>query len=89
MPFHPPRKLTQQDMYYRRLRNYNATRRVAPPAGVATSSPETAAPSALAAPSDPAAHLRGLAELHESGVLTDDEFAAAKARVLASGEVPT
>jgi hypothetical protein len=88
MPFHPPRKLTQQDMYYRRLRNYSATRRVAPPAGVATSSPDTAAPPAIAAP-DPAAHLRGLAELHESGVLTDDEFAAAKARVLASEEAPT
>jgi hypothetical protein len=31
---------------------------------------------------DPLAQVRELAELHQSGVLTDDEFSAAKARVL-------
>jgi hypothetical protein len=37
-----------------------------------------------AVPRDPSAVLAELDELHASGVLTDDEFAAAKARVLAS-----
>jgi hypothetical protein len=64
--------LTQQDAYYRRLRNYNATRRV-PPAAT-TASPGPAA--------DPVAHLKGLAELRELGVLSDEEFATAKAKVL-------
>lgn len=33
-------------------------------------------------PPDPAEELEHLAELHESGVLTDEEFATAKAKVL-------
>ena len=33
-------------------------------------------------PLDPADEIEHLAKLHESGVLTDDEFAAAKAKVL-------
>lgn len=37
---------------------------------------------AAAAPVDVAAQLRELGDLHGSGVLTDDEFAAAKARLL-------
>jgi len=35
-------------------------------------------------PVDPAGELEHLAQLHESGVLSDDEFAAAKAKVLGS-----
>ena len=35
-------------------------------------------------PADPADELDHLAQLHASGVLTDDEFAAAKAKVLAT-----
>ena len=31
---------------------------------------------------DPLAEVRELADLHRSGVLTDDEFSAAKAKVL-------
>jgi Short C-terminal domain len=31
---------------------------------------------------DPLAQVRELADLHQSGVLTDDEFSAAKAKVL-------
>jgi hypothetical protein len=31
---------------------------------------------------DPLAQVRGLADLHRSGVLTDDEFSTAKVRVL-------
>jgi hypothetical protein len=33
-------------------------------------------------PPDPAARLRQLGDLHQSGALTDDEFATAKAQVL-------
>jgi hypothetical protein len=34
-------------------------------------------------PADPIAQLRELGQLHEQGVLTDDEFAAQKAKLLA------
>jgi hypothetical protein len=37
-----------------------------------------------AAPVDPAAEIEHLAQLHASGALTDEEFAAAKAKVLAT-----
>ncbi|MGW1990431.1 SHOCT domain-containing protein [Embleya sp. NPDC001921] len=43
--------------------------------------PPAAAPPA-AAPADPIAQLKDLAALKEQGVLTDDEFAAQKARIL-------
>ena len=33
-------------------------------------------------PADPADELEHLAQLHESGALTDDEFASAKAKIL-------
>lgn len=42
------------------------------------------APQAQAPPAeDPIAQLKELGELHESGVLTDEEFAAQKAKLLA------
>jgi Short C-terminal domain len=48
--------------------------------------PGTAAPAAPAAPAvpaaDPIAQLKDLGELHAQGVLTDEEFAAQKARLL-------
>jgi hypothetical protein len=40
---------------------------------------ETAPPPA---PADPVDELKRLAELHASGALTDEEFAAAKAKIL-------
>ncbi len=41
------------------------------------------APAAAAAPApDPIAQLKDLAELHDSGALTDEEFAAQKAKLL-------
>jgi Short C-terminal domain len=43
--------------------------------------PQPAAPAAPAAP-DPIAQLKQLGELHQQGVLTDEEFAAQKARLL-------
>jgi hypothetical protein len=39
-------------------------------------------PPPAAAPEDPMAKLKELGQLHESGVLTDEEFAAAKAKIL-------
>ena len=35
-------------------------------------------------PADPADELEHLAKLHEQGVLTDEEFAAAKAKIIGS-----
>ena len=73
MPFAIPRERTQQDRYNRQLQDaYASTRRVAPPA------PATA----LAPARDPYADLKELARLHQAGVLTDDEFATEKAKIL-------
>jgi hypothetical protein len=47
---------------------------------VATQGSSSSAP----APADATAELERLASLHESGALSDDEFAAAKAKVLGS-----
>jgi hypothetical protein len=45
--------------------------------------PATDAPPAAAAPEDSTVEkIKQLAELHDSGVLTDEEFAAAKAKAL-------
>jgi hypothetical protein len=43
---------------------------------------QMAAPQAAPAQADPMEKLRELGQLHESGVLTDEEFAAAKAKIL-------
>ncbi|MDP9228108.1 MAG: SHOCT domain-containing protein [Actinomycetota bacterium] len=46
---------------------------------------QPAAPAAQAAPAaDPIEQLKELGELHQSGVLTDEEFAAQKAKLLGS-----
>jgi len=37
---------------------------------------------AAAAPADPIAQLKELGSLHEQGILTDEEFAAQKAKIL-------
>jgi hypothetical protein len=52
----------------------------APPPPPAPPAPATAAPGAG---SDTVAQLQQLAQLHDSSVLSDDEFAAAKQKVLA------
>jgi hypothetical protein len=68
MPYSLPRNRTQQGQYNVTLQQrYDATRRVPPPA---------------AAPPDPLEKVKQLAALHAAGTLTDDEFAAAKAKVL-------
>ena len=50
---------------------------------VAPPPPPAAAPAAAPAGSDLTAQLQQLAQLHDSGVLTDGEFAEAKAKLLA------
>jgi hypothetical protein len=81
MPFRPPRTRTDQDAYNLRMQQaYSATRRVAP---------YTPATSGTAAAEDPVARVRELARLHESGALSDAEFAAAKAKVLGLGGTTT
>ncbi len=48
-------------------------------------SPQPSAPAPAAAPvEDPMAQLKELGELRDSGVLTEDEFAAQKAKLLGS-----
>ncbi len=50
----------------------------------AAAPPATAAPPAPAAPAaDPVAQLQGLAKLRDDGILTDEEFAAEKRKILA------
>ena len=51
------------------------------PQGYAEAPPPAPAP---AAAPDPIERLKQLGELHDSGVLTDEEFAAQKAKVLGS-----
>jgi Short C-terminal domain len=70
MPFALPRNRTQQAAYNRQLQEkFASTRRVAP-----------AVP---AKQHDLLSDLKELGELHQSGVLTDAEFASAKAKLLA------
>jgi Short C-terminal domain len=72
MPYSLPRNRTEQAQYNRRLQErFASTRRVAP-----------AVPAARER--DPLADLEELGELHRSGVLTDAEFEAAKAKLLAT-----
>lgn len=54
------------------------------PAPVAYEPPPAPAPEPAESPTDRIAALKDLAELHEAGVLTDAEFSAEKARILAS-----
>jgi hypothetical protein len=68
----------EQDAYNQQAAAaYEATQAPPPPA------PPSPSPSPAAAPApDTIAELERLARLHESGALTDQEFAAAKARAL-------
>jgi hypothetical protein len=72
MPYRPLRPPTQQQRYNRQLQDrFDATRRVpAPMVGAPASPPDTVTA------------LKGLAELRDSGMIDDAEFAAAKAKVL-------
>ena len=61
-----------------------APAQAAPPAEEYQAPPPVAAAPPVPPPADPADQIEHLAQLHASGALTDDEFAAAKAKVLAS-----
>jgi hypothetical protein len=77
MPFRRPRPRTEQDKYNWQLQQqYQATQQVP------SYTPDAPAP---AAASDPIARLEQLGQLHESGALTDAEFAALKAKILDGG----
>ena len=76
MPFRRPRPRMEQDMYNRQMQQaFSATRQV-PAYALADAAPAE----------DPLARLRDLAELHDSGALTDAEFTAAKAKLLGLDE---
>jgi hypothetical protein len=72
MPYYLPRDPVEQKLRNQQVRAaYDSTRRVPP-----------YQPGEDTAPPDVIAQLKSLAELRKSGALTDDEFAAAKAKVL-------
>jgi hypothetical protein len=71
MPYALPRDPQQQNLYNQQLqKGYDNTRRVDP------------APPAAIEPRDPIAALKDLAEMHANGALTDEEFAAAKGKLI-------
>ena len=78
MPYRRPRGQTQQDLYNEQLR---AGLRF-DPTGCAYAEP------VLCSRRDPRRGSEGARALHRSGVLTDVEFAAAKAKVLAPEDHP-
>lgn len=72
MPYRLPRNVSQQQRYNQQLQQrFDSTRRLPPPT-----------PAAQAPARDTITQLKELAELHDSGALTDAEFAAAKAKLL-------
>jgi hypothetical protein len=80
MPFSVPRDREQQVAYNRQMQEaYASTRRVSP------SAPELG----QKADRDPIDTLKELAGLRESGLLTDAEFAEAKAKILGSPDDET
>jgi hypothetical protein len=73
MPFGVPRNRPDQNYQNQQLQQaYLSTRRVAPSVPTEAETRER----------DPIAYIKELVELHKSGVLTDAEFDAAKARAL-------
>jgi hypothetical protein len=72
VPYRLPRQQTEQAAYNRQLQErFDATRRVSSP------TPAGAWPA-----QDLTTRLKDLAQLHADGALSDDEFAASKAKLL-------
>ena len=71
----------QQNKYSSQDAAYNQQQAAAMEQGVAQTAPMPAAPAAPVE-QDMTAKLKNLADLHASGALTDEEFAAAKAKIL-------
>ena len=59
-----------------------ATAQAAPAAAAATATPVPAAPAAAGPSTDVIAQLQKLADLHNAGLLSEEEFAAAKKKLL-------
>jgi Short C-terminal domain len=86
MPYRLPRQRTEQAAYNRQLQEkFGATRRVQSPIPPDTGTALAPGQPAPASAQDVAARLKQLAQLHADGALSNDEFAAAKARVLDDG----
>jgi hypothetical protein len=84
MPYRVPRPPTEQAAYNREQQaKFSATRRVAP-SGSGPGGTPPGGDSGAASGADLTVRLKELAELHTSGALNDDEFTAAKAKVLGS-----
>jgi hypothetical protein len=77
------RHQTQREDQDARLDDLEAQQQAPPPQAAPPPPPPPAAPAAAAAPSL-ADQLKQLADLKESGVLSDEEFEAAKQKLLAS-----
>jgi hypothetical protein len=79
MPYRMPRNLTQQRAYNRQLQErFDQTRQQHAPAASTPGEPSR----------DPIRALKELAELHDAGALTDEEFAAAKSKLLDADDAP-
>lgn len=77
---YPPRQVTDQDAYNRRMQDaYDATRRVV------RSEPKPD-DTTHGSQRDTIGALKDLAELYSSGFLNDAEFAQVKAKILRAGE---
>jgi Short C-terminal domain len=61
---------------------YTATQGPPPAPESVAAAPEPVAAAPAPVPADTTAQLESLAQLHQSGALSDDEFAAAKAKLL-------
>ena len=77
---HQQQKWSAQDQ-----QQYDQQQQYAPPPQQYAPAPAAPAPAAPApAAPDPLEQLQKLGDLHASGVLTDEEFAAAKAKILSA-----
>jgi len=78
MPYRLPRNLTQQRAYNRQMQERFDETRQHVPAASAANEPRR----------DPISALKELAQLHDAGALTDEEFAAAKSKLLDADDAP-
>jgi uncharacterized protein HemX len=75
----------QQQKYANQQASAEQQQQAAYEAGVEAAQQQAAAAPAPASPQIDMAQLKQLCDLHAAGVLTDEEFAAAKAKLLAGG----
>jgi hypothetical protein len=80
--YHMGKKGAQQDQYNDQAEQAYAATQAPPPQYAPPPPPPQPAPAAAPAGDPTTAELERLAGLHNSGVLTDEEFSAAKAKLL-------